>query len=527
MNERNAFFIALVITSIITLVMAYTVWRKRSTGKAGLFLALCLISVSIYSLGYGMELMSDTLERAMFWVRFQHLGIELIAPTWLLFAVSVSGYEKQITPRFLILLSIVPLYLFVTAETLGWLNLAHHNPRMDFSGAFPIFAYDRNLFNYISVAYFSFCILFSTVLFVLLLFRSAPSFRKHAMIYLIGSMPPWAGLLVYNLGLFNTRIDYTPLLLGVGGLFFVFGFVRLRMLDLIPLARNAVFENMCSGVLILDDNRRVVDFNPALQEIFPQLSQKAVNRPVSAVLYEYSELVAFVHDETSEKVELMVGAGPWANFYQVSKTLMRDKAGKLIGCIVSFYEVTKEKNLMDQLEKLAIQDGLTGIFNRQHFDHLASLEVDRLERYGGVLSMIMLDLDGFKKINDTYGHGAGDLALVTLAQTFSKMIRRSDIFARFGGEEFVLLLPQTDVLAAKTLAERLCEALDQIELSFAGQTFKVHASFGITGFTSTRMMTLETVYRLADQAMYRAKSLGGNRVSICLANEASQPVYVE
>ncbi len=106
------------------------------------------------------------------------------------FAVANTGFEKLITKKRIIILSIIPLGLFLSAETLGWLNIGHLNPRMETSGAFPIFTYDRNFFNYISAAYYSVCLLISTSLFTLMLFRSSKSSRSQALVYLLGSIPP-------------------------------------------------------------------------------------------------------------------------------------------------------------------------------------------------------------------------------------------------------------------------------------------------------------------------------------------------
>ncbi len=96
MNERIFFIVELILTALVLVLLGVMSWNRRSTGKAAVFLAICLWAVAIYSFGYGMELSSSTQNAIFFWVRFEHWGIQLIAPTWLLFAMSVSGYEKKI-----------------------------------------------------------------------------------------------------------------------------------------------------------------------------------------------------------------------------------------------------------------------------------------------------------------------------------------------------------------------------------------------------------------------------------------------
>jgi diguanylate cyclase (GGDEF)-like protein len=518
MNGRIVIVTTLILAALVLFLLGLAAWLRRSTGKSAIFLAICMWAVAIYSFGYGMELLSNTLGQAEFWVRFEHWGIQVIAPTWLLFALSVSGYEKRISPVLIVALAAIPLYLFLTAQTLGWLNLAHHNPRMDFSGPFPFFTYDRNIWNYIAVGYYSLCIAGSTVIFAIGYFKSVPAVKANALIYLLGSLPAWVGLVLHNFGL-SGNIDFTPLLLGISGLFFVYGFTRLRMLEIIPLARDVIFENMSTGVLILDRENRIVDFNLVLQEIFPNVTKKTVGASIYTTFPDDQSLLNLVRGAETGRIELRFEDGQGFAYYRVSNSNIKDKRDNVIGKIVNFYEYTKEKQLLEELERVAAHDGLTGIYNRQQFMKLAEKEIKRHDRYGGNVSMIMLDLDHFKRINDTYGHGAGDATLRLVAETFSKMIRQSDILARIGGEEFILLLPETSIEAAQSLAERLRNTLASKFIDFDDQTFSITASFGISGMSSDMNMALQDLYRLADRALYRAKGLGGSSVCVNIPNQ--------
>jgi diguanylate cyclase (GGDEF)-like protein len=167
---------------------------------------------------------------------------------------------------------------------------------------------------------------------------------------------------------------------------------------------------------------------------------------------------------------------------------------------------------MGQLEKLAALDGLTGIYNRRHFEDVAAREVYRFQRYGGSISLIMLDLDHFKNINDAHGHAAGDAVLVSAAKTLASCLRKSDIMGRFGGEEFIVLLPETDRAAAIAIAEKMRQALESLMVRFQEQSFRVTASFGVTGVTSPESATPEIFFERADRALYEAKEKGRNRV---------------
>ncbi len=328
MNERIFFIVELILTALVLVLLGVMSWNRRSTGKAAVFLAICLWAVAIYSFGYGMELSSSTQNAIFFWVRFEHWGIQLIAPTWLLFAMSVSGYEKKIKPSLMVLLAIIPLYLFISSQTLGWLNWAHWNPRVDYSGPFPMFVYDRNVWNYIAAGFYILCLAFSTGLFTISLFHSVATFKRNAVVYLLGSLPPLVGQLLHNFKLLPSNIDFTPFLLSISGLLFVYGFTKLRLLDIIPLARDTIFENMNTGVMILDREDRIVDYNPAMQIILPHLDKKVIGKTIYKTFPNDSSLLELVRGVTSGRIELKFGEGVATAYYRVSMASMQDKKAR-------------------------------------------------------------------------------------------------------------------------------------------------------------------------------------------------------
>jgi diguanylate cyclase (GGDEF)-like protein len=165
------------------------------------------------------------------------------------------------------------------------------------------------------------------------------------------------------------------------------------------------------------------------------------------------------------------------------------------------------------LALLATMDGLTCIFNRRHFETLARTEWGRFQRYGRPMSLLVLDVDEFKSINDRFGHDAGDLVLKAIADDCSSMRRETDIVARLGGEEFVLLLPETNEAAAEIVAERLREKIEDNSRVFAGDEMQISVSIGVAGATSG-MSNFEAMLKHADEALYEAKRRGRNQVVI-------------
>jgi diguanylate cyclase (GGDEF)-like protein/PAS domain S-box-containing protein len=207
------------------------------------------------------------------------------------------------------------------------------------------------------------------------------------------------------------------------------------------------------------------------------------------------------------------------------KTPMRDGAGKVIGILGIARDITARRDVEEQLrravgtleilncelQELARTDSLTGLANRRAFDEALKAEFLRSRRFLTPAALLMIDIDHFKTINDAYGHDMGDRALVALAATLKTTARATDLPARIGGEEFVLLLAGTTLAGGIELAERLRRAIACIDVAAATESFGFTASIGVTSFQAGDQGWSEAVAR-ADQAMYRAKALGRNRV---------------
>ncbi|MGZ9236007.1 MAG: GGDEF domain-containing protein, partial [Anaerolineales bacterium] len=176
------------------------------------------------------------------------------------------------------------------------------------------------------------------------------------------------------------------------------------------------------------------------------------------------------------------------------------------------------ERLNAEVQRLAITDSLTGLYNRRGFFELSHREVERAKRFDHFFSIIILDIDHFKEINDTHGHETGDLVLEKVARRLGAQLRKVDILGRYGGEEFALLLPETSGTGARVVAERLrgCITAEPIETSQG--SLNVTISLGLAALT-VNTMTLEDLLRRADQALYKAKESGRN--CVCVYDELS------
>jgi diguanylate cyclase (GGDEF)-like protein len=165
----------------------------------------------------------------------------------------------------------------------------------------------------------------------------------------------------------------------------------------------------------------------------------------------------------------------------------------------------------ERQKELAVRDGLTDLYNRRAFDELLVQALAREDRQQGRLALILLDLDLFKKLNDTYGHPAGDVALRASARVLTQHLRKGDLAARYGGEEFVVILPDTDEEGALHLAERVRGAIQKHRLVFEGARIDLSASFGAAVWPADGQEP-EALLAAADRALYAAKEGGRNRV---------------
>lgn len=177
-------------------------------------------------------------------------------------------------------------------------------------------------------------------------------------------------------------------------------------------------------------------------------------------------------------------------------------------------DITNRRRLEDELRQLATADPLTGASNRRHFIERAMAELRRSKRYGSQMAVVMLDIDHFKKVNDTYGHGIGDEVLKRLVDCCHQELRTSDIFGRFGGEEFAAVLVETDLKAAMQTCQRLIQQIAKLKIRTSREQISVTVSLGLT-MHSADDISIDSLLKRADDALYKAKNAGRNQV-VCL-----------
>jgi diguanylate cyclase (GGDEF)-like protein len=506
------YFSVLMAVSILSAAIAAYSWRFRKTSAARPFIGLALCT-SVYAFGYAFELISGTLERMLFWNRIQYIGISFIPAFWILLAAKYSGKDGWLTKPVtwaLFLFSALTLAFDVT-------NSLHHifytKVSVDASGSFPVIVLEKGPWYWVQIAYMNASVVVGNILLVRTFLRSSAPYRKQTAVMTAGSVFPWLGFIVYIFGLTPHHIDASPFALAVTGPVFAWGLYRYRIFDIVPVAKESVFASMRDGALVLDTQDRVADFNPAAAAIFPALGRSSIGRPLKEVLPQSPDLIQLLKARNKGEIEFRTEQGGKPMSFRARRSPVFNRHGRPRGNVLLISDVSQYVWLTEQLKALTKIDDLTGAFNRRHFMELGRKEVDRAKRYNTSLSLIIIDLDHFKSVNDVWGHEAGDQVLKIVCESIQAALRTSDSFGRHGGEEFAVLLPETPRVQTLQVAERLRKTIGENPILLKdGKRVTITASLGLADLESTQADDFNDLIREAYRAMYDAKAAGRNCV---------------
>ncbi|MDX9828125.1 MAG: diguanylate cyclase, partial [Spirochaetia bacterium] len=377
------------------------------------------------------------------------------------------------------------------------------------SSALSAFVYDRTWPLYAITLAQSGYLAVSLGLFINALVRGNPFPRSQAAIYALGSITPWAASLLYNFGLSPNNIDLSPFAMGLSIALFVAGFLKIGILNISPLARDLIFEGMQDGVLVLDEQGRLTDMNQAMRSVFPGIDVKKPFAEARMLQKSPPELLRFLTCPTSVEMEYQLEPGEGSPIFHVTSTPLKNKSGKILGTLVNFHDVSDLKELQRKFEFLASHDVLTGLHNRRYLNDVLAIEIEKANKDRGALSLIMLDLDHFKRINDLYGHEAGDRVLEAVGAICTHQAGQKFTVGRFGGEEILMILPGTSLIEAFEVAEKTRKSLEGLRLRHEGFDIRITASFGVAGI-KPGCDTQKELLIAADRALYRAKDAGRN-----------------
>lgn len=505
------------ISGVLSVLLALFAYYKKTEflGIKAFVISSC--ASAIYTFGFALELSGKTLAEMSFWIKVEYLGMPYIAPASLIMVMHFVGLERLIKKSIQTVLFIIPCITTLLVWTNDYHHLFYKSIYLRPNTPTPLVDVIMGPW-YIVHGSFTFGSLLAAICLMLWQWnRMKRVYRRQIITILIGLSLPTIGAFLYLMGLTPYGMDPVPIIMSLTSALYMWAILSRGMLTAVPIARENLFESMREGVLVTDRSDILIDYNRAAADMIEGLGSSSIGKPLAQLfLPAGTEALAYVLDTPPllrEEQEVAWMKGLQTCYYQIRSSPVQKQGGQVAGQMIMLIDVTERILLQDKLRQLATMDSLTGIYNRTHFLELSSELLLQAANSTNSLSIILLDIDFFKRINDRYGHHYGDQALQHLANVTNRHLRDGDIFGRYGGEEFVICLPDTALQQAATLCEKIRADLEASALNTLNGPIHITASFGVVEAHSPKA-TLEELLSEADHALYSAKRNGRNAVHI-------------
>ena len=499
-------------TSITMASMGVFAWLLRRQSGALALMAYYMVTAG-WCFSLGKSILSVDYQETRSYFLWAMLGMFVLPILFFIFTTYFIGNPSWVTPVKLGLLFVIPLLSLLIAKSYFLSNLLIYGETfLSQAGYSEVRNYKVGIWYYIQALYSLAFLLYGLGLTAWQLFNPSGNFRSQSR-DLLFSLTPAIGILILNsfrpnksLGV-DTLLPFGAVLAGLG---ITWTYIRHQVLDLIPIARWTQIEIMADGMLALDKNKHVTDLNQSMQAISGLPAKSSIGLNALSLLPSLNEISQEAWNG-EYKGEINLTRENTTETYELAIHALKSKSGSLKGWLVTLHNTTEQKKILKQLEEMATIDEMTKAINRRHFLELLEREMLRSHRYKLPLSFMLLDIDHFKQINDTYGHPIGDYALIEFSKTCQHITRNVDIFARLGGEEFGLLMPNTTLGQAIETAERLRKGIESMHIEIEGLQFSLTVSIGVASIINPEDQSSSLMQR-ADQTLYTAKSAGRNRV---------------
>ena len=497
--------VTLVSALLIGCLAVYVARHGRVAGGAPL--AVVLTAGALGYSAYAMELASTGMARQT-WGDLKYITVVVVTLAFLAFNLSYTGHSRWLNRRRLALLGLpagLVLVLLAAPATHGWVRHYSHEQLHAAFGAAGL-----GPAGVVFACYSAALVAVSVAVTVVTLARISRLYHRQVAALAAAVALPWVFNLLFTFGIWPfARFDATAEAFLLAGAVLVWGVFRFRLADLAPLAIATVVSQMPEAVIVLDSYGRVVDLNPASEAMLSASRANAVGFPLNDLLGWPSE-----PSSLPPRAEISVTGELGARDYEVTVTPLAAHPGEPpAGHLVVLRDITERKAAQAHLERFAHHDPLTGLPNRVLFDDRFELALSASRRRLQPLVVLYLDLDGFKRVNDTFGHEAGDGVLRECALRLLGALRAEDTVSRTGGDEFVVLLahgPGTE--GALGAASKVLACLTA-PFAVAGTTVALTASIGVAMWPD-HGSDQRALLRAADEAMYQGKRRGGNQVVV-------------
>ena len=515
---------------VMFLLFIYVIlYRRRSTG-AWQFIGIMLVCI-VWASCYAMTLLNVDLKVKVFWFNLAQIGPDFGPIFWLLLTFEYIGRSDLLRKKWIAALFALPLF----TTFLMWTNDHHHLLRGEITlsplnDGVTYLSIQRGPWFYIETVY-GYLIIAAT-LFFLIRFIKFSSSKKQTMVLIFAFTVPLLANFLDILSINPLKpFGSTSIIFSLTGLVLTWGLFSQRLLDITPIALNKVLENIGDGVILLDDRNRIVNVNLAACKLFNlDFNQPAsfTGRYICELLPEWPARQTKMADKADDIFQLTLRIEERRRFFDVTVSTLYNDSKAFVGSVSIFHDMTEEKeinerlqfqlteikNLQVQLRDQALRDPLTSCFNRRYLEEMLSRESLQADRDQDLIGLVMLDIDHFKLVNDTYGHVAGDKVLQAVSQCLQQRVRLGDMVCRYGGEEFMIVFPGISLQAITERAHFLCNQIADLQVPASNEAvIKVTVSVGVALYP-LHGEKLSEVFEHVDQALYMAKETGRNRVCV-------------
>ena len=330
--------------------------------------------------------------------------------------------------------------------------------------------------------------------------------KMQFRLLLAASGLPYIALVLVTLNIGGIGIDYTALILPPCIFLINLALTRYNFLEIKALAREKVFEDSALGLVLLNRFFRIVDFNAAAILFFKWFGVQIREEELDILLKEKQEVLEGIRGE-GDRIIHISNEGKERIISIKSKNMQHEE--EALGLLITFEDVTERELLKRQLIELANTDTLSGLYNRRKFRETAEAAYQRAVRYEEPMAVLMMDIDYFKRVNDNYGHFIGDAVIRSFSEILAEVFRETDIVGRMGGEEFAVVMLNSNGEQAFNKAEDFRKLIEKESMHFEKLQVSITISIGVAE-RKEDMANFDILLNRADQSLYEAKNLKRN-----------------
>jgi diguanylate cyclase (GGDEF)-like protein len=493
----------------LSIMFVYSFSRGRSLFARAF--GLLALTLNIYLFGYLLELNVASLEARLFWNQVQYFGIPFFSGFWLLVSLLYTGHFKKTQWYKIVAIFVIPIITFILRLTNEFHLWFYSSIEMNTLGDLTFLVLGKGPWYYVQAGYSFIVLVLCTFFYYQKLVQSNEQEKKQFQLLFWASIVPYIALLFIVIDPGRLGIDYSAIVLPPCILLINYALSRYNFLELKILARERVFEESSKGLILMDRYYVIRDFNSSSVRYLSWFNIELVNEDLKTVLSNHQELLNSIYNrERNIQVVQEDNLNHYIAFTAEDIGLKDD----LSGVLLSIEDVTVREELTLKLKEMAQIDMLTGINNRRHFVEESQKAIERAKRYNEPLSLLMIDIDYFKRINDNYGHACGDKVIQEVALLIKSNFRSTDVIGRLGGEEFAITMLKSNKDEAYVKAEELRVKVEQMHFDFDSSNLHISISIGITELINLSELSLDDLINQADKAMYQAKKLGRNTIII-------------